>query len=439
MNTFVILIDPVPYLTQSVPSSLSLVVQPQLFSRLLNHRNIYFTESPSPNPQHASPDEDPIGPIIIGLCLLVIMCAFFLFIIDLRDRCRHERMLEERRRERRRRRARISQTLKGHRTLSSDGCGAPLTMLSPVREHQPEFIDEMSLASISTMTSLGCLPHVKSLEVTELQESHRVSQGTDLATLVDLNKMKGDCITEIASVMNSVEEEEEPDASDMIRVSTSSLSYLSESVHSSKSKGDLSNHSPHEQSDHKNTLDPINCIGSSSTLSASDTTETKLKVSPSFIESLEALLQQRQAKIESNLLSDSTKGLDSVSDLSNNTHQSSIDSVKLGQSCKGPVTSLDSTQSIGSSSYSSSTIRMPSPDSVKSVESLHGIHCGTPELPLHIAKDGEDNTLLHSLERSPDTPVLDKKMENELTQLEQIYRHTSSQEHVSPIKEENDL
>ena len=364
-------------------------------------------------------------------------------------------MLEERRRERRRRRERISQTLKGRRSLSSDGCGAPLTVLSPVREHQPEFIDEMSLASISTMTSLGCLPHVKSLEVTELQESHRVSQGTDLATLVDLNKMKGDCITEIASIMNSVEEEEEPNASNMIRVSTSSSSYLLESVHSSKSKGDLSNHSPHEQSDHKNTLDPINCIESSSTLSASETTKTELKVSPSFIESLEALLQQRQAKIESNLLSDSTKGLDSVSDQSNNTHQSSIDSVKLGQSCKGPVTSLDSTQSIGSSSYSSSTIRMPSPDSVKSVESLRskscmpspdsvksveslqGIHCGTPELPLHIAKDGEDKPLLHSLERSPDTP--EKLRLDELTQLEQIYRQSSSQEHVSPIKEENDL
>ena len=71
--------------------------------------------------------------------------------------------------------------------------------MQPPSEYQPEYVEDMSISAVSTMTaSLALESSVvqrsdsdnfleKSMEITELSESNRVSQDMDLKSLVGLN------------------------------------------------------------------------------------------------------------------------------------------------------------------------------------------------------------------------------------------------------------
>lgn len=162
--------------------------------------DIFFTQAPSSSPvQDGQFDgsisaEDAIPAVIIGVASSVILCALFLFVTDLRDRFRHERLLEERE-QRRQQRRETGSSKKLERTVSSEivSC-SPSSM--PGQLDQPHFVEKASESSVSTMTSFGCLRTAvsgdlsHSIQVTALTATHRVSHATDISSLVEASKGK---------------------------------------------------------------------------------------------------------------------------------------------------------------------------------------------------------------------------------------------------------
>ncbi|KAL3942229.1 MAG: hypothetical protein SGBAC_003538 [Bacillariaceae sp.] len=158
------------------------------------------TPSVAPQPENEQFDgsistENTIPAVIVGVASSVIICAILLFVTDLKDRCKHQRLIDERE-ERRREREEAASSKHVERTESSEILSTR-TSGSAAEKYQPQFVDKASESSVSTMTSLGCLRATESedlehsLEVTELQESHRVSQGTDLSYLLELKIPQG--------------------------------------------------------------------------------------------------------------------------------------------------------------------------------------------------------------------------------------------------------
>ncbi|CAJ1945136.1 unnamed protein product [Cylindrotheca closterium] len=161
------------------------------------------TQAPSVTPQpqddqfdRSVSSQDTIPAVIVGVASSVIICAILLFVTDLRDRCKHQQLLDERE-ERRRAREETASSKHIERTESSEIISTH-TSGTPAEKYQPQFVEnKASESSVSTMTSLGCLRAAESedlehsLEVTELQESHRVSQGADLSYLLELKIPQG--------------------------------------------------------------------------------------------------------------------------------------------------------------------------------------------------------------------------------------------------------
>lgn len=157
------------------------------------------TQAPSVAPQNdfdgSVGTQDTIPAVIVGVASSVIICAVLLFVTDLRDRCKHQRLLDERE-ERRRARAEVASSKQVEGAESSEIISTH-TSVSATEKYQPQFVEKASESSVSTMTSLGCLRAAESedlehsLEVTELREAHRVSQGTDLAYVLELKVPQG--------------------------------------------------------------------------------------------------------------------------------------------------------------------------------------------------------------------------------------------------------
>jgi hypothetical protein len=150
--------------------------------------------------------DETIPVFMVGVASSVMLCAVFLYITDVRDRYRHERMLEEHHQRR------------GHdinskqmETIASSGywvpepnhMNCPYPMLPPMddddRHDQPEFVEEISLSPVSTMTAslaVDSLRHVDSeelemsVEIIELSDEYRVSQDMDIASFVDLSRIQ---------------------------------------------------------------------------------------------------------------------------------------------------------------------------------------------------------------------------------------------------------
>jgi hypothetical protein len=149
---------------------------------------------------------------MVGVASSVILCAIFLYVADVRDRCRHERMLQDRHHRRRLQNGSSSKQM-GETIASSGGWGAgpggavrPY-LLPPMNRGegdndergQPEFVEDISISPVSTMTaSLAGLRLADSLEegletsmeITELSDAHRVTQHTDLASFFDLSTIQ---------------------------------------------------------------------------------------------------------------------------------------------------------------------------------------------------------------------------------------------------------
>ena len=162
----------------------------------------------SSSPADTISADETIPAIMVGIASSVMICAVFLYITDIRDRHRHERMLEQ------------SQQRRGHdtnskqlETIASSGYWIPETdyplnhpypILPPMDDDdecrdQPDYIEDMSLSPVSTMTlslALDSLRHIDSegleasLEIVELSEDYRVSQDMDIASLVDLSRIQ---------------------------------------------------------------------------------------------------------------------------------------------------------------------------------------------------------------------------------------------------------
>jgi hypothetical protein len=179
--------------------------------------------------QHAGLSEtissdNTIPAVMVGVASSVIMCAVFLYLSDVRDRWRHQRMLEDRRERRRE-----IESNKHMETIDSSGYWVssseyhpnnhrcpPFPMLMPPimdeNNDQPEFVEDISISPVSTMTASlapldlestatnSCLHLADSDDddldaslknnITELSDAHRVSQDMDLASLVDLSRIQ---------------------------------------------------------------------------------------------------------------------------------------------------------------------------------------------------------------------------------------------------------
>jgi hypothetical protein len=158
-----------------------------------------------------------IPAVMVGVASVVIFCSVLLYIADLRDRCRHERMLEEGQHQRRRE----TESNKHMETIASSGYWVSITdaaghstpqdsrhmLPSPIMKDRSDFAEDISISHMSTMTSSlvdgrGPLRHLDSdgdlivpgLEslafITELSDNHRVSQDTELSSLVDLSQIQ---------------------------------------------------------------------------------------------------------------------------------------------------------------------------------------------------------------------------------------------------------
>lgn len=159
------------------------------------------------NRQPVSTNET-VPALLVGVASSVMICAFVLFVSDIKDHYRHERMLEE---HRQRRRTDISS--KYMQTVSSSGYGAreefdrknviyPPPMLPQLnqdfdagRSDQPGYAEDISLSTMTFSLALDSGRHSelegldKSIEITELADEHRVSHGVDIASLVDLSRV----------------------------------------------------------------------------------------------------------------------------------------------------------------------------------------------------------------------------------------------------------
>jgi len=124
---------------------------------------------------------DPTIPaVMVGVASSVLLCAFFLYWTDVKERWRHEQ-------------AWSLQHMQEHEKAVEEPMPTNLSpILPPFRQEQqqPEYIEELSLSPVSTMTASLVLDTTLSQTsklTTELSESHWVSQDTSLASLVDLS------------------------------------------------------------------------------------------------------------------------------------------------------------------------------------------------------------------------------------------------------------
>jgi hypothetical protein len=125
---------------------------------------------------------------MVGVASVVIVCAVLLYVNDLRDRCRHDQMLQEDQRQRR-------PDLDSHKQMETIASSSGF-----FHNEQPDFVEDLSISHVSTMTfSLADGLRLadsdgeeleSSLYVTELNDTHRVSQDTDLSSLIDLSLIK---------------------------------------------------------------------------------------------------------------------------------------------------------------------------------------------------------------------------------------------------------
>jgi hypothetical protein len=159
---------------------------------------------------------DVVPAVMMAVASSVIFCSVLLYAADLRDRFRHEDMIEEHRR----RRENDANSSKQIETIASSGGYWIRGERIPRRGHhpklttlededprvmlnhtdQPEFVDEFSISPMSTMTASlapveNSIQRVNSdeleasIDITELSEADRVSLDTDIASLVDLSRL----------------------------------------------------------------------------------------------------------------------------------------------------------------------------------------------------------------------------------------------------------
>ena len=171
---------------------------------------------------------------MVGVASAVAICAILLYIVDSRDRKRHEKLMQSRRQD--------EENQKGQmETIASSAAD------SPARTHPTEYVDEEidSISRVSTMTSTSVSildgpssPSDEddddsdddddddsdldsSLEVVELDEENRLTYDTDLSSLVDLSRVNTNQSVASCDDRNKikaneeVKEEEEDDGSDL--------------------------------------------------------------------------------------------------------------------------------------------------------------------------------------------------------------------------------
>jgi hypothetical protein len=407
--------------------------------------DLFFTQPPSSSPvkddqfDGSISAEDAIPALIIGVASSVILCAVFLFVTDLRDRCRHERLLEEREQQRQQRRE-MTSLKKVERTVSSEIISStPSSMSVPI--DQPEYVEKVSESSVSTMTSLGCLRAAvsedldHSLEVTALTDSHRVSQGTDISSLVEVSKiqasnlpfykdneiestslksLEGDCTASpISSVMKYVDRHDE-EGGDSCWTSSPVTSFDVSEI----SFGD------EEDEEDKNDADESN---------------GPEKASSTFGESPCSSPGGSHQSAQEMSTASSIKSVESSADHNSNATEPSMSQSQVLESpsihIHGiPKASTTSPSSFGSPSISCYATPQAPKSPTGSVKSWPDLAYGTPmQSPLGTPMSSSSSVkllgeecLLHSLQRSPDTfsSSVDgeqRRQRNELAQLEQLY------------------
>lgn len=148
---------------------------------------------------------DAVPAVMVAVASSIIFCAALLYISDLRDRWYHQRMMamEERSWQNKENAKRIQDGVVHcdpyHRHQLQTGA---FPMLPPSNNDQPQYVEEISISPVSTMTaSLALDSHGiprtdsdnyldDSVNITELSDLDRVSQGTDLHSLVDLSRIQ---------------------------------------------------------------------------------------------------------------------------------------------------------------------------------------------------------------------------------------------------------
>jgi hypothetical protein len=146
---------------------------------------------------------------MVGVASTVVICAILLYVVDSRDRARHEKLIESRRQEEQQKQMETTIASSGYNGTDSSSPSAILS-LQPT-EYVDEEIDSISRVSTMTYTSNPSIfdgptsPSDEedlsdddddddddldsSLEVIELDEENRLTYDTDLSRLVDLHSI----------------------------------------------------------------------------------------------------------------------------------------------------------------------------------------------------------------------------------------------------------
>jgi hypothetical protein len=185
-------------------------------NRLL--RDFTWPPTPDPYPEHPVPPDgspsilasdgnisssDTVPAVMVAVASSLIICAVALYVSDLRDRCRHD--------------PRFGQAQDHHHKIEGKPKGRGRNSSDAM--DQLEYVEEISIAPVSTMTASlaldghSCLgptntvehnvtgrpPSLRrvdsdkylaqSVDITELSDLDRVSGGTDLSSLVDLSRI----------------------------------------------------------------------------------------------------------------------------------------------------------------------------------------------------------------------------------------------------------